>query len=275
MAFTIPTGLIQSAGGGGGTSILDNAMKILNSPGGAALISAGGAGLSAYGANKSAEADRAATAQQFAANMAQRQLEADRDHQQGGAVAAANASPLGAEQNFAQKQAIIGAILGNSKNFSATPGDPRVAAAMGSTNQGGIRLPEGGFNPAMLDRLYGDKATMESIANRQQAVGQINPRHTPLNLGTMYGDAGTAATGGVVDANTAELQRQEAETARQRQIIMQAIDEDIRGNKQGKSGGSKAKGALGGAASGALAGASFGPWGAAIGGGIGLLKGLF
>jgi hypothetical protein len=271
--------IFQPAADGGG--ILDKITGILNSPGGAAAIGAGGAALQAYGQNKQHEADRATTARQFAANMAQRQMEGDRQHQLSQASASTAASPLGAEQSFAQKQAILGSLLGNTRNFSATPGDPRVAAAMGSTNQGGMRMPEGGFDPAMLQRLFGDKATMESLANRQQMVGQLNPRSAPLNLGTMFGDAGSAASQGVMSANQSELDRQLAESARQRELIQRAIDEDIRGEKQGKK--NKAGGALSGAASGAATGASLGSIipgigtgiGAAIGGIGGFLKGLF
>ena len=217
-------------------SALDKAMGILNTPGGAALIGATGAGIQAYGANKSAAAGREQNAQQFAASMANDQLNSDRNFQQNAAIGAANASPLGAEQNFAQRNAIMGAILGNTQNFSATPGDPRVAKAMGSTNQGGMRIPEGGFDPAMLERMFGDQTTMQSIANRQQTVGQINPRGQALNLGSMYGDQGIAASQGVMDANTAELDRQTAEQAKQRELIMRAIDEDIRGERQQQEG---------------------------------------
>jgi len=210
---------------------LDKVMSILNTPAGAALISAGGAGLSAYGANKSAEAGREQNARQFQASMAQNQLDSDRSHQQNAAIASANASPLGAEQLFGQRNAVLGAILGNSRNFSATPGDPAVAAAMGNI-QGGMRLPEGGLDPAMLERMFGDKSTMDSIANRQQAVGQINPRHQAMDLSSMYGEAGTAASQGVASANGLELDRQLEESSRQREIIQRAIDEDIRGELQ-------------------------------------------
>jgi hypothetical protein len=262
-----------------GPSGLDKVMGILNTPAGGAMIQAAGAGIGAYGANKSATADRNLRAQQFAAEMAQRQNEQDRAHQLNSAQAATAASPLGAEQSFAQKQALLRAILGNTQNFSATPGDPSIAAAMGSTNQGGMRIPEAGFNPAMLERMFGDKTTMGSIANRQQAIGQLNPRQSAMNLGSMFGDAGTAASQGVLDANQMELQRQMDASAAQRSQIQRAIDEDIRGEKQGGSSSSKgsklgnaAKGALGGAGTGFMFG---GPVGAAIGGVGGFLKGLF
>src|SRR5687768_8560241 len=153
MAFGINAGalanLAQSAGKGGGGGALDTVLGILGSKGGQTAVNAVGAGLSAYGAHKDAEANRAQTAGQFQANLAQRQDEMARDDQRQRAVAGNNANPLGTEQGFAQKQAILGAILGNSRNLSITPGDPAVAAAKG-TATGGLRLPEGGFDPEMI-----------------------------------------------------------------------------------------------------------------------------
>jgi hypothetical protein len=251
-------------GGGGGFDI----KKILD------LL--GSTGIGAYGASESAGEDRQLTREQ----MAQRQLESDRSHQLSQATAATAASPLGAEQSFAQKQAIAKAILGGARNFSVAPGDSAVAGAMGTTT-GGARIPEGGFDPAMLERLFGDPATLASITQRAKTVGQLNPAGPTMNLGPLFGQAGTDATSQIAGANAGELARQQEAAARQRELIMRAIDEDIRGEKQPKK--NKAKSALGGAASGAMTGASIGSIvpgigtgiGAAVGGGIGLLKGLF
>ena len=151
---------------GADPGLLSKVGSILNSPAGAAGIQAAGAGLAAYGANKNAAASRQQNAHQFAADMAQRQLEADQQDQRTRAAGVLDAAPLGAEQSFAQKQALLHSILGATRNYSAVPGDPAVAAAMGSTNQGGMRLPEGGFDPGMLERLFGDEATQASIAAR-------------------------------------------------------------------------------------------------------------
>jgi type II secretory pathway pseudopilin PulG len=242
-AYTPPT---FSASGTGTSqqpaspSTLDQVLKILNSPMGAAGIQAAGAGAAAYGANKSATAAREQSAQQFAAEMAQRQLEGDRSAQQTAATSAASASPLGAEQLFAQRNGLLNTLMSNVRNYSATPGDPRVAHAMG-TQTGGMRLPEGGFDPGMINRLYGDDATMASIANRQKAIGQINPHGSALDLSAMYGDKGAAASQGVTDANTAELNRQMDAEAQQRQLIQRAIDEDIRGQSAAKQAAAKEK----------------------------------
>lgn len=270
-------------------NILDTILGMVGSKGGQTLVNAAGAGMQAYGQGKQAEADRALNAHQFDANMAQRQLEGDRSHQLDTATSAAAASPMGEAQNYAQRNALMSAILGNARNFNVTPGDPAVAGAMGKST-GGLQLPTNGLDPEMLNRLFGDEATQASIAQRQKAVGQINPRAPVMDLSTLYGHSAdgseNAFTSDVKGSNAQELQRQMDESAKQRAIIQAAIDEDVNHTKtqqQGKSGGSRAGGALRGAASGAMTGASLGSFvpgiGTAIGGAVGgiggFLKGLF
>lgn len=218
------------------TSTLDTIMKLLNSPAGGALISAGGAGLAAYGANKSAnanaEANRQMSTQQFAADMAQRQLESDRQNQLAKSSAAANASPLGESQSFAQRQALMGAILPGLRNSSYAPGDSAVASAMGSGG-GGMRLPEGGLDPAMISRLFGDDATLASLSQRQGQVGQINPSGPTMDLGSMFGQKGTDATNSILTANHSQMDADSQNQAQQRAAIMRAIDADMSGGNQG------------------------------------------
>ncbi len=220
-------------------STLDRALGILGTPGGAALVGAAGAGISAFGANKSATADRAQqnaqfqqTAQQHAAQMQQDQLNADRQHQLSQATAAVNASPMGEAQTFAQRNALLQSILGNARNVAVHPGDPAVAAAMGGGVSGGLQLPSGGLDPAMLNRMYGDASTLESIKNRQQQVGRLDPRAASMDLGSLFGAPGTQASADVTSGNQLELQRQMDDEAKQRALIQRAIDEDIRGEKQ-------------------------------------------
>lgn len=256
-------------------------MDILGSKGGQTAVNAVGAGLQAYGAGKQADADRALSAGQFKANLGQRQLENDQNNQLQAATSAAAASPLGDYQKFAQRNAILGQLLGSARNFSVTPSDPAVAGAMGHVS-GGMQLPAGGLDPAMIDRLFGNEATQASIAQRQKAVGQINPRSPILGMEPMYGASAdgseNAFTSDVKNSNAAELQRQMEDSAKQRAIIQAALDEDVNHTKQ-----SKGKGALKGAASGAIEGATMGSFvpgigtlvGGAIGGIGGLLKGLF
>lgn len=254
-------------------------LDIIGSKGGQTVTNAVGAALQSYGAGKQAEADRAATAQQFRANMAQREYEGDQADARARSTAALDASPLGQDQAFAQKMAITRAILGSARNPVLTPGDPRVAKAMG-TSTGGIRIPEGGFDPAMLDRLFGDQATQASIAQHAKSVGRVDPGAPAPALAELYpGSDGqpNPYLADVASANAGVQAQMDAASQRRRDIIQRAIDEDIKGEKQGKkkSTGSRLAGAASGAASGAAMGSMFGPVGTAIGGGLGFLKGLF
>jgi hypothetical protein len=257
-----------------GKGALDKVLDIVGSKGGQTLIGAAGAGLEAYGANKRAEADRAQNAAQFRANLGQRQAEFDREDQFSRAKTAADMNPLGANQGFAQKNALLAAILPGLRNFSATPGDPRVASAMGKTS-GGFQLPEGGLDPAMIQRLFGDAATQASIAERAKSIGQVNPNAPAPPIHDLYGRA-DEATGAenpfmtdIRTANELEARKQEEEREKQRELIRRALEEDIAGTK---APGRGVKGRLAGAGMGAATGfATGGPVGALIGG----LAGLF
>jgi hypothetical protein len=229
---------VGATGGGNSTGNLQNVLDILGSKGGQTAVSMAGAGLSAYGAaqdrNAAREdnlANRQMNAQQFAAQMAQRQSEQDESNQMGRAQAAVSASPMGAEQEFAQRNALFHQLLGSARNFSVTPGDPAVAGAMGKMS-GGMRLPEGGLDPAMLDRLYGDKATLASIQGRQNAIGQLNPMGQQTQLGAMFGAAGNDASAAVSAGQQGLANTMQTNQDAQRQIIMRALDNDITGEKQ-------------------------------------------
>jgi hypothetical protein len=221
-------------------STLNTVLDILGSKGGQTLVGAAGAGLQAYQQSKDAaaqraelQANRAQSANQFAANTIQRQSEDDRNLQLDQAKSAAAMSPLGESQMFAQRNAILLPLLQGARNFKVTPGDAAVAAAMGSGPTGGIRLPEGGLDPAMLAAKFGDAATLESIKNRQQAIGQINPNMVAQDLSPMYGQAGANATADITVGNQDLAAKQEMATMKQRDQIMRAIDEDIKGEKRG------------------------------------------
>jgi hypothetical protein len=215
-----------------GNSTIDTVMKFLNSPAGAALIQAGGAGLQAYGQNKQADANRTQNANEFTAQFLNNQLNDDRNFKLNQAVGAANVSPIGESQLYAQRNGILNAILPSLRNFSATPGDPAVAAAMGSIN-GGLRLPEGGLDPSLIDRLFGDKSTLEAIKNRNLQVGQINPMNPVMDLSSLYGQAGTDASTDIRAANAQQMAADAEKEAQQRAIIMRALDNDISGQHQG------------------------------------------
>ena len=219
---------------------LEEAMDILGSKGGQVAVQGLGAAADAYGQHQQTQqirqdnlANRQQSAQQFNAQMQEGQLGDDRNLQLAQAKGAADASPMGEAQLFAQRNALLQQILGGARNFSAMPGDPAVAEAMGgSTNFGGLRLPEGGLDPAMLQRLYGDQATLGSIQNRQQAIGQINPNAQVQDLGSMFGQAGTDASALVQGQNDSLAAQQAADTAKRREMIQRAIDEDIAGARQ-------------------------------------------
>lgn len=203
-----------------------------------ALIGAAGAGISAYGASKSAQSAQAQTAKQFEAEMAQRQLESERNYQLQQATSAASANPLGAYQQFAQKQALAKALLGGARNVSFTPGDSGIAQAMGSF-AGGMRLPEEGLDPKMLERLYGDAATQSSIAQRQKEIGQINPNQPVYDLANLFGASANgsqnAFTTDVQTANKTEADKQLDQSAQQRALVQQAMAEDAQTGKPGGS----------------------------------------
>lgn len=224
-------------GGTNSASTLKTVMDALGSKGGQTAVSALGAGLSAYGQAQQLSQNKQLAAQQmrqqadqFAATMAENQLQNDQQRQLTQAEGATAASPLGADQTFAQKQAILGAILKGARNFSVTPGDSAVAAAMG-TRSGGLQLPAGGLDPAMIDRLFGDEATQASIAQREKQIGQINPNNPVFDLGALYGKSAdgseNAFTTGIRQSNQNALNSQMDESARQRAIIQAAIDDNI------------------------------------------------
>lgn len=269
------------ATGAGGGNPLDKVLGILGSKGGQTAVGALGAGLNAYGQNQQASANREQSAQQFGVNTMQRQLEADQQDARQRQMGALDANPLGSEQEFAQRNAILQQLLSGARDFKVTPGDPRVASAMGQMS-GGISLGAGGLNAnGAIDRTFGNDATLASLQSRGQALGQLNPGGPVTNLGSMFGQQGTDTTNSIMAANQQQQKIDEAKSAQQREMIRRAIENDIRGAAAPKQ--NKAKSALGGAASGAMTGASLGSIvpgigtgiGAAIGGVGGFLKGLF
>jgi hypothetical protein len=231
------------AGGGGATnSTLNTVMGALGSKGGQTALAAAGAGLQAYGQaqqlsqnKKLAAAQMKQQADQFAATQGENQLNSDRNFQAQQAQGALAASPLGANQNFAEKQAILKALLGGARNVSFSPGDASVAAAMGSRS-GGMQLPAGGLDPAMMERLFGDNATQTSIAQREKQIGQVNPNNPTFNMGSLFGESAdgseNAFTTDIRTANKTALDAQDAEHARQRAIIQAAIDDQVNGATQ-------------------------------------------
>lgn len=174
-------------------SSLQKALQFLGTPGGQAVTGLAGQGLSAYGAYQQNQQQQQQSANQFAATSAQNQFNADRTDANQKATGVLNADPLGADNRFAQKNALNAAILPNLRNAHSTPGDSGVASAMGSRT-GGISniLPEGGLDPAMIQSMFGPQATMGAITQRHQEINSLDPNAAQPNLSTMFNSADAA-----------------------------------------------------------------------------------
>lgn len=166
---------------------LSSFSNFMQSPGGAAAINAVGGGVSAYGQYQQNQQNQKQNAQQFAANAAQTDYWNRQNQNSQRAAGVLGADPLGADQSYAQKQALMAAILPQLRNAHSTPGDPNIAAAMGS-HTGGFRIPEGGFDPMMVAGLYGNNATMGAITQRHKELSNLDPNAPTADLGSMYGD---------------------------------------------------------------------------------------
>lgn len=195
-----------------------------------------GAGISAYASGKQSDAQRAQQAAQFEAQLALSQQ--DRADRMGlaRASAAADASPLGDYEQFALRQALLREIMPGLRNFSATPGDPAVAAAMPKLS-GGFRIPEGGFSAEALASLS-PRATTNAIGRRQQHVANLDPNAPGVNFEAMGFDPEVAAEAqGATNAYQAGRQQalldQESETKQQ---LAAALQRNYAASQQ-KSGG--------------------------------------
>lgn len=161
--------------------------SFFNSPGFAALISAGGAGLSAIGAAGQSKAEREAQQRQLIANYLSGQQSAQRTAGMG--TEAALGGPTGLSDAVAHDQ-IRRQILGSARNISITP--PAGIAQYMPQVSGGARLPEGGLDVGALS----DESLMASLKPYLAANAQANPwGATPdtshLNLGPSGGSVGS------------------------------------------------------------------------------------
>lgn len=164
----------------------------LDSPGAAALINAGGAGLQAYGQSQQNAANNQATGTQRAAQLIQDQFNERNRRNDARAKGVLDADPLGADQQYAQRNAILSAILPNLRNAGRTHvADAGIDAAIPDrSGSGGIMnvLPQGGFDPNMIKSMFGNDATMSSIAKRNMELTTLDPRTPTPNLAAMYGE---------------------------------------------------------------------------------------
>lgn len=210
--------------------------SILGSKGFANTAGIVGAGIGAYAQGKQSDAQRAQGAAQFEAQMLQQQ------GQEAGrlglvrASAASDASPLGANEGFMLRQALLRETLPGLRNFSATPGDPAVAAAMPKMS-GGFRIPEGGFSSAVLASLS-PRATANAIGQRQNHIANLDPNGPGLNFEAMGFDPETATgaqqgTNAYQDSRRQSLLDQESATKEQ---LAAALQRNY-GAAQQKSGG--------------------------------------
>ena len=216
-----------------GKTPLQKALEFGNSNLGMAAIGAVGAGMSAAGQRASEEAGRQQSASQFAVNTS---MDEQQD-QRARATSVMQDTPIGQSQEFAQKQAMLAAILPGLRNQRSTPGDAAVAASMG-TRTGGLRLPETGLDPAMIAQLYGPQATAASIANRDMDRFAVNPNAAGTDM---------QALGMQADPRTAAFQQKamadmDASAERRKMLLQRALDQDALGEKQQK----KKSGGIGG-----------------------------
>lgn len=175
-------------------------------------MGAAGAGLTAFENYQQNKSNQQQNARQTAISTLQGQYNADRNREQAAAQGVLNADPLGADQRFAQHNALLNAIMPGLRNVQSHPGDPGVAAAMGG-NRGGLMnaIPQGGFDPKMIEQKYGDAATMGSIVKRQQELTNLDSRAPQSNLQAMFGDSAAPYQQQMADwaTNLQRLQGQE------------------------------------------------------------------
>lgn len=184
-----PGGAVNTGPGASpSSSSLQQALSFLGTPGGSAVTNMAGNALSAYGAYQQNQQNLQQDATKFAANATQNQYNADQQLKAQRASGVLSADPLGADQKYAQWNALSSAILPNLRNTRSTPGDSAVAGAMGGSRGGVMNaLPEGGLDPAMIKSMFGPDATMQAITQRHQEISNLDPSAPTADLSKMYG----------------------------------------------------------------------------------------
>lgn len=200
--------------------------QILGSRTGQAAMTLGGGLLTGMAASGDNAAARAQNAQQFAANARMDLAESDRSDARSRAVSAAQLSPLGENEEFASRQALARALLPTLRNAKMTPGDPAVAAAMG-TSTGGFRLPEGGLPPEAMAH-FSEQATANAIARRAGMVANVDPNAPGVDFAGMgFGnDVATAAQGSADAYQNERLTAQQQERTRTQELLEAALNKD-------------------------------------------------
>lgn len=246
----------QGAGGGFGA--------FMQSGAGQGLLGAAGAGALAYGQAAGQSSDRKTQNAQFQ----QQQLLNERTLGLNQANSAMNANPLGMQQGYAQKNAMLAAILPNLRDSSHTSfGTNPVQRTGGLTHM----LGPNGLDPEMIQRMYGDASTANSIAQHQNQLAAINPNVSPLNMSHLYGPDVAPAFNNVTNNYQTQMQgnaaHQQAMTDQYRAQADKVAGRSGAWGKLGKIGLMAGLGALTVASGGAAAPVTTPLMGAVIGGG--------
>jgi hypothetical protein len=207
-------------------------LDILGSKGGQTVTNAVGAGLSAASQGKRDQQQMDQTANQFAASMAQRQLESQQDDERARASQVLSQRPLGESENYIQQQMLMKAILGGVSNSNIRPTDKAIAA---QTPQGG-----GGFDLSSLngvaDRAFTDDSIMRAINQRDKDVLNVSPYAAHSSLGA-FGDAGQSYSDDTTAYALDSQQRMAEPRMSASEKIQAALDRDLKAGEKKKGSG--------------------------------------
>lgn len=171
-------------------SAITKALAFLQTPGGSSVTNLAGNALSALGQYQQNQQQLQLSGTTNAANLTQNQYNADQANQLAKSEGVLAADPLGADQAYAQKNALANAILPGLRNAKSTPGDPSVASAMGTRTGGAAILPDGGLDPTMINSLFGPAATSAAVTQRAQEINSLDPNAAQPNQTQLFGAAG-------------------------------------------------------------------------------------
>jgi hypothetical protein len=132
-----------------------------------------GSGLQSHAAGKRSDADRRQAAEQFKTQALMQLLQQSQGRRDNANRAKLSATRLGDEEAFRARQAFAAQMLPQLRNFSITPGDPAVAAAMPKMS-GGFTIPTAGFDRS-LTRQFGPGATNAALGRRRAQLDALDP----------------------------------------------------------------------------------------------------
>lgn len=136
-----------------------------------------------------------------------------------------------AQQKSRQRNAVMAALMGGARNYAVKP--PSDIASSMPEISGGIRLPEGGFGPDVMN-FFSPGARANAEGQFWGAAGQASPGTATPNLNaTGYGPAGDAPTrtaqamGPAAEAQYSALERKRLED------ILAALGLTVQGTPMG------------------------------------------